>query len=121
MWTAVKCAYTGWTFSGSQIQPAGTRTVELELERAFRALGCETRIALASRTDAGVSALGNVFVVRGCGERIPAVNRHMSGVICHSSAVVPEGFRVRHATSRWTGMCCLGVGSPMWIRSVRRS
>lgn len=52
--------YEGTDFHGSQLQ-ASERTVQGELERALHTLfGQETRCHLASRTDAGVHATGQV-------------------------------------------------------------
>ncbi|MHC4119400.1 MAG: tRNA pseudouridine(38-40) synthase TruA [Planctomycetota bacterium] len=53
-------AYDGFDYSGWQIQP-GKRTVQGELVRAVTSLfGRKTHVHGASRTDAGVSALGQV-------------------------------------------------------------
>jgi len=100
MWTAIKCAYLGWLFHGSQIQP-GVNTVEGDLTDSLSKLGYAIRVRLASRTDRGVSALGNVFVLPGRERRFRAINAFLSGVFCHAWADVPEGFKPRHASSRW--------------------
>ena len=58
----LRVAYDGTDFHGWQFQP-GVRTVEGELNRAIRELtGEEITVIGASRTDAGVHALGNVAV-----------------------------------------------------------
>ena len=58
----IRVAYDGTDFHGWQYQPE-TRTVEGELNRAIKELtGEEIRVIGASRTDAGVHALGNVAV-----------------------------------------------------------
>lgn len=60
---AFKHAYFGWNFHGNQYQP-NLRTVDGELFKALRKLGIdpkEGKYKTAGRTDAGVSALGNVF------------------------------------------------------------
>lgn len=55
-------AYDGTNFRGSQVQP-GQRTVESELNHALSVLtGEQTSVILASRTDSGVHAEGNVAV-----------------------------------------------------------
>jgi tRNA pseudouridine38-40 synthase len=57
---ALVVAYDGTRFSGFQIQ-AGQRTVQAELERAIQPMsGHPVRVWPASRTDAGVHALGQV-------------------------------------------------------------
>src|SRR5205823_12867234 len=57
---AVKVAYDGAKFHGSQAQPA-LRTVHSEVAQALAKLGTdEPRLRWAGRTDAGVSARGNV-------------------------------------------------------------
>ncbi|AKG92368.1 tRNA pseudouridine{38-40} synthase [Geoglobus ahangari] len=62
---AFKLAYFGWNYHGSQYQPH-VPTVDGELFRAFERMGInarERRYRTAGRTDAGVSALGNVFAL----------------------------------------------------------
>jgi len=100
MWTAVKCAYLGHIFHGSQTQP-GVSTVERALSESLSYLGYDMQLRLASRTDRGVSALGNVFAIPKVERRFRAMNARLTGVLCHSCAEVPEGFRPRHASSRW--------------------
>jgi len=66
--------YDGYDYCGWQIQP-GERTVQGELSKAVSNLvDRETTVQGASRTDAGVSALGQsaVFEVVDC--RIPTEN-----------------------------------------------
>ena len=113
MWTAIKCAYIGWNFHGSQIQP-GVSTVERALSESLSKLGYDLQVRLASRTDRGVSALGNVFAIPAVERRFRAINANLSGVICHASAEVPEGFRPRHATSRWYRY----IMPAAWIKDV---
>lgn len=62
---AFKLSYFGFNYYGSQYQP-GLPTVDGEIFRAFEKMGIdarERRYRTAGRTDAGVSALGNVFAV----------------------------------------------------------
>ena len=57
-------AYDGSEYHGWQIQP-GKRTIQGTLTEAIQNLiGCEVRVFGASRTDAGVSALGQVALVQ---------------------------------------------------------
>ena len=63
MLIAFKHAYFGWNFHGNQYQPT-LRTVSGEIFKALRKMGIdpkESKYKIAGRTDAGVSALGNVF------------------------------------------------------------
>ncbi len=59
VWSLSLC-YDGSNFSGWQIQPAGRRTVQGELQDKLRRLlrNPELKVSGASRTDAGVHALG---------------------------------------------------------------
>ncbi len=58
------CAYDGTEFSGWERQSQGERTVQGTLEKALVKLtGAPVRVNGASRTDAGVHALGQVAVV----------------------------------------------------------
>jgi len=57
-------AYDGSGYHGWQIQP-GRKTIQGVLGEAIRSLtGCEVQVTGASRTDAGVSALGQAGVVQ---------------------------------------------------------
>ena len=105
---AVRIAYDGTQFHGSARQP-DLRTVEGEVEFALRKIGAirdipSSRMRLASRTDAGVSALGNVaafdtaFPPEGI---VGAFNSTARDVVATGFAEVPEGFDPRHARSRW--------------------
>lgn len=105
---AVKLAYEGRDFAGSQRQP-GVQTVEGEVIRSLRSISAmgsikDARFASASRTDRGVSALGNV-VAFNTGfppeELIRALNAASETVHFHSLALVPEGFSPRRARERW--------------------
>ena len=62
---AFKHAYFGWNFHGNQYQPH-LRTVDGEIFKALIRMGMDARerkYRIAGRTDAGVSALGNVFAL----------------------------------------------------------
>jgi tRNA pseudouridine38-40 synthase len=68
---ALKVYYAGKRFYGSQIQP-NKRTVEGELLKALRNFGLDVReFQGASRTDRGVSALGNVYAFKAQRKPIP--------------------------------------------------
>ena len=104
----MKIAYDGTAFHGQARQP-GLRTVEGEVIHALvraRAIGDpETaRFQSASRTDRGVSALGNA-VAFDTGLRpdaaVRAFNAKSRGVWAWAAAVVPEGFSARRARERW--------------------
>lgn len=57
-------AYDGTEYHGWQIQP-GFRTIQGVLKEAIEGLlGCKVRVCGASRTDAGVSALGQVGLIQ---------------------------------------------------------
>lgn len=67
----LRVAYDGTNYHGWQVQP-GAATIEGELNKAISALtGEEIQVIGASRTDAGVHALGNVAVFD-TRSRIPA-------------------------------------------------
>lgn len=105
---AVKFAYDGTKFMGSQRQPR-ERTAESELLSALIKVGAitsaeENHFRVASRTDRGVSALGNVFAVN-TGFRRPellgALNASCFDVHCYAWAEVPDNFSPRRAKGRW--------------------
>lgn len=100
---AVKVGYVGARFHGSQVQP-GVRTVHGELAAALRDMGHdEPRILWAGRTDAGVSAAGNVAVFEtGVAPRslLPGLSFRMEDAWAWAWAEVGEGFEPRHAARR---------------------
>jgi len=101
----VKVAYDGRKFHGSQIQP-GLRTVEGDFLSAAEELGImksREGFSRASRTDAGVSALGNVFVFDSefSEEAIPsALNSRLRDIRVRGIAAVSEDFNPRWAKER---------------------
>ncbi len=105
---AVKFAYDGTCFMGSQRQP-GERTAESELLNALVKIGAITsaddnRFRVASRTDRGVSALGNVFAVDTEFRRhelLAALNASCDDVHCYALAEVSKSFTPRRAQGRW--------------------
>ena len=105
---AVKLAYEGKDFLGFQRQPHA-RTVEDEAIAALVEIeaiedAASSRFKGASRTDAGVSALGNVIAFD-TGFRkdrlLHALNAVSKGVYFYGVAEVPEGFSPRRASQRW--------------------
>jgi len=103
----LRIAYDGTRFYGFQRQP-DRRTVEGELLLALRKIGAvrDSRAAnyrLSSRTDRGVSALGNVVSIDTAFSRhqLPrAINSNVNDLWCTGTAVLPDGFDVRHTASR---------------------
>ena len=72
MRTALKIAYIGTDFYGSQAQP-GLRTVDGELKRALVELGIigeKAKVELSGRTDAGVHALCQVASFKSTNEKL---------------------------------------------------
>jgi len=104
---AVKIAYLGDEFVGSQIQP-GHRTVEgdvLSDIMKISGLGADDiGLRCASRTDRGVNALGNVVVFNTTFEDnvvlLKALNAVSGGVFYRSAASVNDDLNPRHATER---------------------
>jgi len=101
---AVKIAYLGEDFVGSQIQP-GFRTVEGEVLSNLAAIkNCDDpNVKCASRTDRGVNALGNVVVFNTDFDDnvlLKALNAVSDGVFYRSVATVDQNFNPRHANER---------------------
>ncbi len=105
---AIKLAYDGPAFMGSQRQP-GERTVESELINALMRIGAidsvpASRFRVASRTDRGVSALGNVAAFDTDFPRpalLRALNSSLQDVYAYGVAEVPLTFTPRRAQGRW--------------------
>ncbi len=103
---AVRFAYLGAGFSGSQVQP-GARTVEGEIARAL-SMVCgpadSLGLKIASRTDKGVNALGNVAALstgfEDPHELLRALNAVSDGVFYNGFCIVDDDFNPRHASSR---------------------
>jgi tRNA pseudouridine38-40 synthase len=104
----LRLAYDGTRFHGSARQP-GLRTVESEAEGILRRLGAiedipSSRFMLASRTDAGVSAVGNALAVSTSFPPeglVGAYNSLAEDTVAVAYAVVADDFDPRHATRRW--------------------
>lgn len=105
---AVKFAYDGTRFHGFQRQP-DKPTVEGELVRALTEVGAirsarECGYRSSSRTDRGVSALGNVVSFRTSfppEQLCSAINSEMEDVWAYSAVIVPDDFNPRFAKQRW--------------------
>jgi len=107
---ALKFAYDGSKFHGSQRQTKqDVRTVESDLLNAMETTGIapdlETaRFRVASRTDRGVSALGNVMVISTSfaeNELISVLNGHLSECWVYGIKMVDADFNPRWARERW--------------------
>ena len=102
----LRVAYDGTNYHGWQLQP-NAATIEGELNRALCALtGEEIVVTGASRTDAGVHALGNVAVFDTT-SRIPAekfsyaLNQRLpEDIVIQSSKQVADDFHPRHCDCR---------------------
>lgn len=108
---ALKFGYDGRAFHGFSRQP-GQRTVEGEILRALGEMGVlgpgkgprDIGYGAASRTDAGVSAIGNVLALDTAFRKdalLRALNARLEDIWFHSVAEVPDGFQPRHAAMRW--------------------
>ena len=100
---AVKVAYDGTRFHGSQVQP-GVRTVHAEVARALAELGGDpATLRWAGRTDAGVSAAGNVAALS-CDlppeSLLPGLTFRMEDAWAWAAAPVDDAFEPRHARRR---------------------
>lgn len=103
---AVKIAYLGDGFSGSQVQP-DARTVEGQILDDLRTVlktDSDAGLRVASRTDKGVNALGNVIVVDSPFQDesvlLKALNSVSDGVFYRSYARVDDDFNPRYASKR---------------------
>jgi len=105
---ALKIAYDGRSFFGLQRQP-DRRTVEGECLTALRMAKIlrdpvESFFRSASRTDRGVSAVGNVIAFDSnlrSEAVVGAFNDKAEEVWAWACAEVPDAFHPRHAVERW--------------------
>ncbi len=115
MRVALRIAYDGRAFYGHQRQP-DRRTVEGECLAALKAARIlrdpqEAFFRSASRTDRGVSAVGNVIAFNTSLREdaiVGAFNDKARDVWAWALAVVPESFHPRHASERWYRYTLLG-------------
>ena len=104
----LRVAYDGTNYHGWQVQP-NAKTIEGELNRVLTQLtGEKIQVTGASRTDAGVHALGNVAVFD-TASKIPAekfsyaLNQRLpEDIVIQSSLQVADDFHPRHCDSRKT-------------------
>lgn len=104
---ALRIAYHGPAFAGSQRQP-DQRTVEGELLHGLARIRAaasaeQARFQCASRTDRGVSAAGNVVAFDTdfrLDALLPALGAATEDVWPYALAVVPNDFEARHARKR---------------------
>jgi tRNA pseudouridine38-40 synthase len=107
---AVKVAYDGSRFHGSQRQGDNDPgSVEGSIADALRAMGKFTGsdtwpLNFASRTDSGVSSLGNVFAIETemePDELLKGLNANLDGIWCWGWGNVRGSQNIRWANSRW--------------------
>ena len=113
---ALKFAYDGTAFDGYARQPDHI-TIEGSMIKAMHKVGIlngeDDKIYPASRTDKGVSALGNVLVIdtehaeKGI---IPMLNSKLDGIIFYGIARVDDEFKPRYAYQRWYRYFMLNKG-----------
>src|SRR5467141_2643215 len=104
---AFKIAYDGTKFWGTNPQP-DKRTVYSEIRRAIRADRLELArpgIPFASRTDKGVSALGNCIVLdflttKTLDQLVPSLNAELEDMAIVAAVEAPESFQPRRASMR---------------------
>lgn len=104
----LRVAYDGTNYHGWQVQP-NAKTIEGELNRVLTQLtGEEIQVTGASRTDAGVHALGNVAVFDTV-SKIPAekfsyaLNQRLpEDIVIQASLQVADDFHPRHCDCRKT-------------------
>ncbi|MCS7144040.1 MAG: tRNA pseudouridine(38-40) synthase TruA [Archaeoglobaceae archaeon] len=98
---AIKVAYFGDNFFGSQFQP-NCRTVAGEILKALRSLGINSKLSFAGRTDAGVHALGQVVAFNSDFKITPRMlNSELpDDITAWASCEVPESFNPRKANIR---------------------
>lgn len=104
---ALKIAYDGTKFWGTNPQPQ-KRTVYSEIRRALhadRAALSRPGIPFASRTDKGVSALGNCVVLdvegsKGLDQFVPSLNAELEDMAVVGATVAQPAFHPRRASMR---------------------
>jgi tRNA pseudouridine38-40 synthase len=105
---ALKFGYLGENFKGYARQP-NLRTVEGDILNAFKKTKIiedekSANFQSASRTDKGVSAIGNVLAIDSefrKDEIIGALNAHLDEIWFYGISLVDDGFNPRYAKQRW--------------------
>ena len=105
---ALKFGYHGKNFSGYARQP-NLKTVEGEIIKALKKTTMvvnlkDANFQSASRTDKGVSAIGNVIAFDTdfrCDEILLAVNAHLKEIWFYGIKEVKSSFKPRYAKQRW--------------------
>ena len=106
---AVKVAYDGSLYHGSQRQgKEDPDSVQGAIQEALRRKNEFTTeadsVKFSSRTDSGVSAMGNIFSVqtdRDMVSLIKFLNSNLEGICCWSWGELREHQNIRWANSRW--------------------
>ncbi|HEV8594969.1 MAG TPA: tRNA pseudouridine(38-40) synthase TruA, partial [Thermoplasmata archaeon] len=125
MRVALKIAYDGREFHGFARQP-DLRTVEGEAVYALTKAGLiegpePSRFRGASRTDAGVSAIGNVVAFDGESADAATVGRFNEvarGVWAWAVSELPPGYDPRRARVRWYRYHLTGSHDPEALRKA---
>lgn len=107
---ALRIAYDGSSFNGFQSLP-GKKTVEGRLIAVLAKIKAikdrrRSNFRSSSRTDKGVSALGNIVSIDTdfSPDRLPrAINSQDEDIWCTGIAILPDDFNVRRARSRTYG------------------
>ncbi|MEW6070547.1 MAG: tRNA pseudouridine(38-40) synthase TruA, partial [Candidatus Thermoplasmatota archaeon] len=105
---ALKFAYDGKKFFGYARQKE-LRTVEFEILKALQKLNIaesakDCKFQSASRTDRGVSALGNVIALNtnfNYDDIIKALNANLKDIWFYGKKIVAQDFNPRFAVQRW--------------------
>ncbi|MEL9998669.1 MAG: tRNA pseudouridine(38-40) synthase TruA [Thermoplasmata archaeon] len=98
----LKFAYDGKLFQGYAKQP-GKYTVEGEIENCLLKSGIKAKIKSSSRTDKGVSAIGNVIGIYSNDniKKIFGILTNAKNLYFYAYAEVNNDFNPRHAKERW--------------------
>ncbi len=124
---AFRYAYFGWNYHGNQFQP-NLRTVDGEIFKALSKLGIDAKkgkYRISARTDAGVSAIGNVFALNlesfdewfliVLNEKLP------DDIIVWGYKIVDENFNPRKAISRTYAYIMPDLGYDVYAMKVAAS